>query len=463
MLFNSYLFLFAFLPATLLCFYGLATFRNTFLLKIFLIIASLFFYGFFNWQYLYLIGASLVINFILINCVRTTRFKWVLIVGIVFNVAVIGYFKYFNFFISNINAVFGLSWAFKTIILPLAISFFTIQKIAFLIDAYRGKVEEFSFIDYCCFVLFFPQLIAGPIVLPKEIFPQINSPRFGIWNLPIFAEGFTIFVMGLAKKILIADSLSNWIECVYLHVGNVTFVDGWSAALAFAFQLYFDFSGYSDMAIGLGKMFGIQLPMNFNAPYAALDIRDFWKRWHMTLSRFLREYIYIPLGGNRVGNIRQYCNIMMVMLIGGLWHGASWNFVIWGGLHGGFLCINHQFAKFSKFRLPMAISMVVTFVVIVIAWVFFRAPNLMDAMGMLKGMVGGRGFTPINLYDLPRFEIQYIVFLALYVWVILELRIQNNLKEKLFGTMVGAVLVGIIFALSIIFIKRTSAFLYFQF
>ncbi len=455
MLFNSYFFIFCFLPTAFLIFYAIGLTRQKTLVKLFLVFASLFFYGFFNWNYLYLIAASLLINYVLINGVRITRKRILLCAGIVFNVGVISYFKYYNFFLSNINAVFDIHLPYKNIFLPLAISFFTLQKIAFLIDAYRGKVEAFSFLDYCCFVLFFPQLIAGPIVLPKEIFPQINAQYFGRWNWPLITEGFVLFWVGMAKKVLVADSLAPWAETAFNHTGNVSFVDAWVGALAFAFQIYFDFSGYSDMAIGLGKMFGINLPINFRAPYSACDIRDFWKRWHMTLSRFLREYLYFSLGGNRLGALWQYRNIMIVMLIGGLWHGAKWNFIIWGGIHAIYICLNHMTEKL-KFQISPWLSRIVTFIAVVLAWVFFRAGTFTDAINMLKGMLGMHGF------DLSM-NTQYLVLILIYLVTVFEERIEKFFRTKVSGHMCGAVAIGLAMALGIIFIKRTSSFLYFQF
>ena len=402
MLFNSDIFLFVFLPAVLAGFYLLGYFKRSAAALLWLVIASLIFYGWWNPAYLGLLGLSIVVNYLagslLIKHRGSALAKTTVTVGVLFNLALLGYFKYANFFVSITNSLTGWSAGIDEIILPLAISFFTFQQIAYLIDVYQGKAEEYSFLHYCLFVTFFPQLIAGPIVHHKEMMPQFMKPetyRFIPENL---AVGLAIFMLGLFKKMIFADSVAVFATPVFAAAdGGATlgFFEAWTGALCYTLQIYFDFSGYSDMAIGLGRMFGIRLPLNFNSPYKALSIIDFWRRWHMTLSRFLRDYLYIPLGGNRYGNARRYGNLMTVMLIGGLWHGAGWTFVAWGALHGFYLLVNHAWRVTTNNRFQGSVARgtywLLTFLAVVVAWVFFRAETFSGAIEILVAMAGGHG------------------------------------------------------------------------
>jgi alginate O-acetyltransferase complex protein AlgI len=322
------------------------------------------------------------------------------------NLASIGYFKYANFFVDNINTVTSTDFNLTTIILPLAISFFTFQQITFLIDSYRGSTNKQGFLNYCLFVSFFPQLIAGPIVHHSEMLPQFARPdifRFKPGNLAI---GLTIFALGLFKKAVLADGIAGYANPVFMAADagqTFTFFEAWAGALAYTFQLYFDFSGYSDMALGAARMFGIRLPVNFHSPYKAINIIDFWRRWHITLSRFLRDYIYIELGGNRKGPTRRHFNLMATMLIGGLWHGAGWTFVAWGALHGFYLVVNHGWQLMRRTLnggippestwLGRLSSRSLTFFAVVVGWVFFRALTFEGALNMLQAMAGLNGVT----------------------------------------------------------------------
>jgi len=348
MLFNSYQFIFLFLPITLLGFHLLGKEGYNRTAIAWLVGASLFFYGWWNPAYLALILFSIVFNYgvgvSLGYAPNSPKKKSVLFLGVASNLGLLGYYKYANFFIENINVITGAEIVLDQIILPLAISFFTFQQIAYLVDVYRDKVKEHNFLHYCLFVTFFPQLIAGPIVHHKEMLPQFAQAITYRLRAKHLAVGFTIFVIGLFKKVVLADGIAVYATPVFeIAEFNValTFFEAWGGALAYSFQLYFDFSGYSDMAIGIARMFGIRLPLNFNSPYKAISIIDFWRRWHLTLSRFFRDYVYIPLGGQRKGEIRRLVNLAITMLLGGLWHGAGWTFVFWGGLHGLFLVINH--------------------------------------------------------------------------------------------------------------------------
>jgi alginate O-acetyltransferase complex protein AlgI len=323
--------------------------------------------------------------------------------GVSANLALLGYFKYANFFVDNLNLVADTGFTLEKIVLPLAISFFTFQQISFLVDAYDGQTREYSFLHYCLFVTFFPQLIAGPIVHHREMLPQFAKDAIYIFKHEHLAVGTFIFVLGLFKKVMLADNIAQYATPVFdaaEHGVALTFYEAWGGAFAYSLQLYFDFSGYSDMAIGLARMFGIRLPLNFYSPYKAHNIIEFWRRWHMTLSRFLRDYVYIPLGGNRNGRLRRHLNLMITMLVGGLWHGAGWTFVAWGALHGVYLVINHAWRGIRatlghdlSIQSPVGrtISMLLTFLAVSVAWVFFRAASFQGAAEMLRAMAGING------------------------------------------------------------------------
>lgn len=405
MLFNSNEFIFFFLPITIAVFFILGSRFDRRIVMSWLVLSSLFFYGWWNPAYLWLLIFSIVFNYsfgLLLS--RSTKSKLLLTFGVGVNLSLLAYFKYTNFLIDNINVVFYTDYNFSHIILPLAVSFFTFQQVAYLVDAYRGEVRESNFLNYSLFVSFFPQLIAGPIVHHKEMLPQFARDSTYRWDVSNFNIGLAIFTLGLFKKVVLADGVSNYSTPVFnaADAGEViTFFQAWSGALAYTLQLYFDFSGYTDMAIGIAKMFGISLPINFNSPYKAINIIEFWRRWHITLSRFLKNYLYIPLGGNRKGS--KTFNLFITMLLGGLWHGAAWNFVIWGALHGLYLIINHNWRLFrgkvlthdlnSETYVGKFISIMITFLVVTVAWVFFRAESFSGAINMISGMLtlGGLG------------------------------------------------------------------------
>jgi len=409
MLFNSYAFIFFFLPVALLVFFQLGKVSAK-LAAGWLAAASLFFYGWWNPAYVVLLVVSILFNYRMgLAIVRAgaaaeaRRRKRLLVFAVAANLAVLGYYKYMNFFLDNANAVLGTSASLGTIILPLGISFFTFTQIAFLADAYQGKAREYSFVHYGLFVTYFPHLIAGPILHHREMMPQFALPGTYRPDYGNLAAGLTIFVIGLFKKVVIADGIASYVAPVFdaPQAGQVlTFLEAWCGALAYTFQLYFDFSGYSDMAVGLSLLFGIRLPINFHSPYKAVNIVEFWRRWHMTLSRFLRDYLYYPLGGNRKGPGRRYVNLMVTMLLGGLWHGAGWTFVVWGGLHGFYLVVNHAWRALRE-RLGhdigrstawgRAMGCAVTFAAVVAGWVVFRADSLDSAAAILRAMAGLNG------------------------------------------------------------------------
>lgn len=372
-----------------------------------LVLCSLFFYGWWNPAYLGLIIFSIIFNYSLgrfFGNNNTTIKKYFLWIGVLINLGLLGYFKYSNFFFEQIT--FIKDFNFEYVLLPLAISFFTFQQIAFLVDSYRNETKEYDFLHYCLFVTFFPQLVAGPIVHHKEILPQFRiDDNFKLKSKNI-AIGLSIFSIGLFKKTVIADGLAPYSNVVFdsaLSGDPITLFTAWGGALAYTFQLYFDFSGYSDMAIGLARMFGIMLPINFYSPYKALNISEFWRRWHITLSNFLRDYVYIALGGNRKGSISRYRNLFLTMLLGGIWHGAGWNFAVWGALHGSYLMINHAWIKYANFwpnnfiePVKKLLSWGLTFIAVVVGWVFFRATSFDAAISILQGMCGMNGISVPN-------------------------------------------------------------------
>lgn len=447
MVFSSYEFIFLFLPITLLIFFQIGGRGYYQIANAWLVAASVIFYAWWNPAYLVIMVGSILFNyFIGLSISRSSQStllgltrKSLLTLGIIGNIALLGYYKYTNFLLSTTNKLLGTSFNLQNIILPLAISFFTFTQIAYLVDVYRQEAKEnnaesnsvsalrvqesggresfstaatiskvervkpYSFLNYCQFITFFPHLLAGPIVHHKELIPQFENKAIYTANIEDIAVGLTIFASGLFKKVVFADSIAVYAIPVFEGAatgGSPTFFEAWGGAIAYSLQLYFDFSGYSDMAIGAARMFGIKFPLNFNSPYKSLNIIEFWRRWHVTLSHFLRDYLYIPLGGNRKGKLRRYINLTITMLLGGLWHGAGWTFVLWGGLHGIYLVINHQWHGFRKSLghdlnktrwWSRALSCLVTFAATVVAWVLFRAKNMTAAIAILKGMVGVNG------------------------------------------------------------------------
>jgi D-alanyl-lipoteichoic acid acyltransferase DltB (MBOAT superfamily) len=406
MLFTSPVFLFCFLPAVLLGFHVLRLFGSNILLVLWLIAASMVFYAWWSPYFLALLITSMLANYFIGYAIERTQGRprgLLFFIGVAGNLGLLAYFKYADFFIGTLNAVATRDLPLLHIILPLGISFFTFQKIAYLADIHAHHARTRRLADFALFVFFFPQLIAGPIVHHSEVMPQFRllgaeeahdpaKSRALAWENT--AVGMTIFLIGLVKKVVIADQIARYVSPIYAlasHEPTIGFVLAWQAALGYTVQLYFDFSGYSDMAIGLARLFGVRLPANFNSPYAALSIIDFWRRWHMTLSRFLRDYVYIPLGGNRHGPVRRYLNLMLTMILGGFWHGAGWTFILWGSLHGLYLLIAHAWDSFARVRIPPPLAWGMTLLAVIIAWVIFRAPDLKSAGVILAGLTGMQG------------------------------------------------------------------------
>lgn len=484
MLFNSYIFIFLFLPMTLSVFLWLSRHQYETAIILWLIASSFFFYAWWNPIYLLLLISSIIINYLLGRFI--TQFahfaKLLLGIGIIANLAVLFYYKYANFLVDNLNNLTSSTLQLSPIILPLAISFFTFQQITYLVDTYKQDSEPYSFWHYCLFVTFFPQLIAGPIVYHKEMLPQFTQSNFNSEHIVNLTVGLTIFFMGLFKKVILADNVAGYATPIFTLADQgqvIGFFDAWQAALAYTLQLYFDFSGYSDMAVGLARLFGIILPINFYSPYQSVNIIEFWRRWHITLSRFLRYYLYIPLGGNRHHSLRRYSNLLITMLLGGLWHGAGWTFILWGFLHGIYLIINHLWHSISgkkplrSWQRPLAI--IFTFLLVCIAWVLFRAESLNGALQLYQGMLGLQGFElsgKINAW-------LWISGLLIVVWFMPNVyQIMRLFKPVLLTypdliiqthritwqpTRIWAVIFAIVSAVTLLSLTRISEFLYFQF
>ena len=521
MLFNSYEFIFLFLPLALggfflFCWVGIRSLVTGWLLFV-----SLIFYGYWNAKLLLLLLVSIAVNWLVSQVMARLRTKLLdgrsmtnairvlLFLGIAFNLSLIGYFKYINFFIDTINGLGTSLGKINDIILPLGISFYTFEQISYLVGVALGKGRHYNLPRFMLFVTFFPHLIAGPILSAHELIPQFRSLnyRFDARNL---ALGFTVFSIGLFKKTVIADSISGYATPIFEMADNgqvISFLLAWQAAIAYTLQLYFDFSGYSDMAIGLAKLFNIKLPMNFFSPYKAISIGDFWQRWHISLSRFLRDYLYIPLGGSRQGEVRRYLNLIMTMLLGGFWHGANWTFLLWGCLHGTYLCIDHGWQQFLRqrgwkapsSRLSQFAARALTFLAVVISWVLFRAETLDGAGNILRGMAGLEGLILPETYVtkvglLSRFGVEFgkvdnfggingsVVILGVLTAVFLLPNIYEFMKGEpvvldvyhhLEGksrpwwgwkpTTFYAVLATILFFVGVGFSSEHSEFLYFQF
>lgn len=446
MLFNSYVFIIGFLPIVAAGFFLSRAFFNHWAALAWLTAASIFFYAWWDPRYLWLIGASILFNFLvgraLVAMRPGDRRRTLLLAGIVANLAAIAWFKYAGFVNGAVRAATGHAFALPHIILPLGISFFTFTQIAFLVDCYRRQADEPDLLKYTLFVTYFPHLIAGPIIHHKAVMGQMARPGISLWQSQRIAVGLTIFIFGLVKKVLLADTLAVYPDRIFFLADRGSqpgFVVCWMAALCYALQIYFDFSGYSDMAIGLSRLFGIQLPINFNSPYKSGSIIQFWRRWHISLSRFLRDYLYFSLGGNRHGKFRRHVNLMITMLLGGLWHGAGWTFLIWGALHGVYLVVNHLWRGFRD-RLALPFSRAerlagwgLTFTAILVAWVFFRANSLGAAGIMLRGMSDAGGFLrwmeQVGLHqphETPLWLPERAVYLSAYTGLVIALFAPNT-------------------------------------
>jgi alginate O-acetyltransferase complex protein AlgI len=396
MVFSSYAFILVYLPIVLAIVWLTARLAGARAVIGVLTIASFAFYAYWDWRFLPVLLGSILFNHYMAKLLlHTERHRRLLLsLGIAGNLLCLGYFKYWNFVVANVGLMTGVEFDFAAVVLPIGISFFTFQQIAYLVDVYRERRHDYMLVDYALFVSFFPQLIAGPIVHHKEIMPQLQQPDIGQLRLAMVNRGIIVFVFGLSKKVLIADTLAGYSDTLFAAAaGGPVFsaFEAWGAAATYGLQLYFDFSGYADMAIGLGLLFGIRLPENFNRPYAALSIRDFWRRWHITLSRFLRDYLYIPLGGSRAGPTRAQANLLITMVLGGIWHGAGWTFLAWGALHGSYLIAQRLFETWRMHLglppLPAPIAWALTLTAVLFAWVPFRAESFAATLAIWHGML----------------------------------------------------------------------------
>lgn len=485
MLFNSYEFILLFLPVTFVVFFTLGKLKCNKLATAWLVLASLFFYGWWDYHYVPLLLMSILFNYFVGKQIENrANKKAILVGGIAADLLLLGYFKYADFFISTVNDLSGSSLGLLNIVLPLGISFFTFTQIAYLVDVYRGIAKNISLLYYFEFVTIFPHLIAGPIISYKEMLPQfIRAETFAI-NHKNIAIGLAIFAIGLTKKVMIADNLAVWANIAFNNSENLTFLAAWIGAISYSLQLYFDFSGYSEMAIGLGLLFNLSLPMNFNSPYQATSIVDFWRRWHMTLGSWVKEYMYIPLGGNRHGELCKMRNLLVSMLLIGLWHGAGWTFVLWGGTHGLLLVINHQWRRFN-IKLPHLVNWVMTFSCVVVCWVLFRAESIHEALNVLRCMTDiyhfglpDKDFIWNNFGFLEQYGInfgQWIfseslprVLVTLSALMVLVVCVPNPLglreSQILFRHKALPILLGMLLGLSLLMCNvQNSEFLYFQF
>ena len=477
MLFNSYVFILAFLPLTLLVYFLLGRLPERLPLnKAFLIAASFVFYGWNNPSYVPIIAGSILVNYALSQGMLRAQKKAVrlplMLLGLTLNLGVLFWFKYHDFFVTNVNAAFGAGLRLNRLALPLGISFFTFQQLSYVIDSYRHAVPRYNFVDYALFVTFFPQLVAGPIVLHSEIVPQFADPANRRPNAENFAPGLFAFARGLAKKVLVADTFAAAVNAGFAAAGTLNTPEAWFVALGYTLQLYFDFTGYCDMATGIGLMFNIRIPMNFNSPYKSLNIREFWQRWHITLSRFLTNYIYFPLGGSRRGTARTCLNLMIVFLASGLWHGAGWLFLLWGLMHGAASVLYRLFRRRWDALHP-ALQWMATFVFVVICWVFFRATALSDALAIVRAMFI-MDFGPLrgditSAFALPGgFHPGYnaLYMLVWYAASLVACLGMRNVYERTMdfkpGILNALVTVGLI-VLCTLSLSRVSVFLYFNF
>jgi len=486
MLFNSYVFIFLFLPITLLIYFGLNKWKLIWASILWLIFISFVYYGWWNPKYVLLIVGSILFNYTIGTWLKRNRDtgrlkrKAVLIIGIFGDLLLLGYFKYANFFIFNFNSFSNSQVPLLHIALPVGISFFTFTQIAYLVDVHRGETEEYTLPIYTLFVSFFPYLLAGPIIHHREMTTQYNQLRDKVLDYRNITGGLYLFFIGLFKKLVIADTLAVWVSNGFDNAATLTFIEAWAASLSYTLQLYFDFSGYTDMALGSAKMFNINLPINFNSPYRSLNIQEFWRRWHITLGRFVRDYIYIPLGGNRISEVRTLFNLMITFFLVGLWHGAGWTFVFWGCLHGGALVTQRLWRKFN-IRMPGFLAWLITFNFVNGAWIFFRAKTFGDAMKVLKGMIGMNGIVlPESLGQRLRgfqdYGIRFgqclgniggnektIIMILIFLLVSLVYKNSNEMAAQFKPNFLHLIFICAVAIMSILYLGRYSEFLYFRF
>jgi alginate O-acetyltransferase complex protein AlgI len=460
MLFSSQPFLLLFLPLCLLAYYACARSYNARVAV--LTSASMIFYAWWDPRFVPLLGGMILLTWAVVRLDAVMRGSWILVLGVVANLSVLGLFKYVNFFAENILNALEIQHQPWGIILPLGISFFTFQQVSYLVDRYRGNAPTYGLLEYAAYVSFFPQLIAGPIVRHDQLIRQFSQSPWRDGLAEQVSRGVVLFTLGLIKKVFFADELAPIADAGFDAVAagqTITFGGSWLASLAYSLQLYFDFSAYSDMAIGLGAMFGLRLPLNFDAPYRATDIRAFWRRWHMTLSSFLRDYVYIPLGGNRGSLATTYWTVMATMFLCGLWHGAGWTFVAWGVLHGVAICLNRTWSR-TGLQLPVPAAWLITMVFVIVGWVLFRAEDFAVAQSFLIAMSGANGLDVATL-DLK--DMNYVILASLFAVigptnVVVSERVNLCRQRFALATACGLFLVALRVGQG-----RSLEFIYFQF
>ncbi len=487
MLFNSYVFILAFLPLVLCGYYLFNRLKRYEWAKLFLIGMSLWFYGYFHPAYLAVIVSSVLVNFgirrALLGRASLPARRLGLALGLSFNLGMLFIFKYYDFFLENVNAVFHSALPLISIALPLGISFFTFQQLSYVLDAWRGDAPDYPFVDYALFVVFFPQLIAGPIVRHSETIPQFNDPARKSFSYENFSRGILAFTLGLAKKLLLADTFGLAVNAVYANLASARSFDALMGILAYTMQIYFDFSGYCDMAVGLGLMLNIRIPKNFDSPYRSLNVAEFWRRWHITLGSFFTDYLYIPLGGSRRGRARTMLNIMIVFLVSGLWHGADYTFLLWGALHGAAVIVS-RLTGVPKKKPLRALSWLITFAFINLSWVFFRAESIPEAWQMLSALGNWHGFGASASYacfepfmtPLTKFVMRFVptggrgaVYALAALWLLAGLyfsilgRNAGERLERFRPTGAHAAVLAVLFVFSVLSLSSVSPFLYFNF
>lgn len=487
MLFTSFEFIFAFLPVVFGVYFLLNRFGYERASKIWLVFCSLFYYSWWKPIYLPLIVLSILINFYIgTSLLKSTWLsarlsqRAILVVGICFNVGLLGFFKYTDFFIANINSLLGLNLDLLKLMLPLGISFFTFLQISFLVDSYKGISKEYDLLNYSLFVSFFPELLSGPIVHHKEIIPQFDDPAKRVVIAENVARALFIFSIGLFKKVVIADRLAQWANVGFDHAAVLNFFEAWFVSLSYTFQIYFDFSGYTDMAIGAALLFNIKLPLNFDSPYKSTNPQEFWQRWHMTLSRFLRDYIYIPLGGNRRGEYRQSVNIMITFVVSGIWHGAGWTYIMWGATWGLSLIV-HRLWKRTGWNINRSVNAVLFFLFFNATWILFRGRSFGDIVKVFKGQLGFNGVVlpeswaaigPLKGMGLTfgpwlgniGADKQYLLYLiAASAIICFCFRNSNELSERLTPSWRWALFTALLLGVSLVHLSQVTEFLYFNF
>lgn len=483
MLFNSFAFIFLFLPLSLGGYFVLAKANRHVLARAWLVVSSLIFYGYWNFSYVPLLLISIALNFVFGMLIRSQEYgsrlsTFYMMLGVGINLALLAFYKYTKLFLSTLNYWHVTNVAVPDIVLPLGISFFTFTQIAYLVDVYREERAEYQPVSYSLFVTFFPHLIAGPVLYHKAVVPQLQSDLRARFSVRSVSTGLAMFTIGLAKKVLIADNVAAYVGPVFSHAANATMPEAWIGVTAYALQIFFDFSGYSDMAFGLARMMNIRIPTNFNSPYKASSIIDFWQRWHTSLSYFLRSYLFMPIVGYSLSGARQAMGLMLTMLLGGLWHGADWTFMIWGGLHGCFLIVNHLWRKL-KIKLNRHFCITLTFICVAVSFAFFRAESVAGGCEMVKAMFGFHGMAiPQNLALLNKLHLNLpiregqtymvggfksVLVIAFLLLVVSWMPSTDEIAAKFKPTRRWMVALSVLLSTSLLSLNRVSSFIYYQF